>query len=274
MSTFPSIDDGDFELYGLGALGPDENARVRRALEDADPADREDMLFRIAGAREAAAALVEAANLDVAPPEHVRAELLESIERRDPAAGAPPQGAVIDARSRFRPAVLVAAAAVVLVLGGTVATIALSSDDDVTDVAGPESPTTQQPVDPGESTDDPAGMVGEIMAAPDANITNASLGSGATAKLMASERLDMAVVEISGMPAAAEGMHYQLWLNGFGPNPIAGGALSVDSTDGRTLMGGIGELSQTSGVAVTQEPNTDPRPPAPTGEILMEMDMA
>ena len=120
---------------------------------------------------------------------------------------------------------------------------------------------------------DPTGMVDQIMAAPDANIVNASLDSGATAKVMESEQLDMAVLEISGMPEPSEGMHYQLWLNGFGPNPIAGGAMSIGA-DGSTLMGGIEELARTSGVAVTQEPNSDLRPPAPTGEVLMEMEMA
>lgn len=272
MSTFPSVGDGDFELYALGALGPDESRRVRQAIEDAEPTERENMLGHIVGAREAAAALVEAADLDEAPPEHIRATLLDSIGSQDAAPEAPRQGDVIDARSRFRPAALVAAAAVFVMLGGVAVTIALRTGDDATEIAGPETSTSQS-VDPGDTDDDPAVMVDQIMAAPDANITDASLDSGATAKVMASEQLDMAVLEISGMPAASEGMHYQLWLNGRGPNPVAGGAMSV-ATDGSTLMGGIDELDRTSGVAVTQEPNTDPRPPAPTGEVLMEMDMA
>lgn len=271
MSTTWSMDDGDFELYALGALGPEESRQVRQAIEDAEPDRREEMLRRISEAQEAAAALVEAADLDETPPEHVRAALLESIERGEQADPGASASDVIDAKPRFRPAILAAAAAVVVVLGAGVVALAVRTSEDTTEVAGPESSTTQVS-EPG-AADDPAGMVDEIMAAPDANITDASLDSGATAKVMASEQLDMAVLEISGMPAASDGMHYQLWLNGFGPNPIPGGAMSV-ATDGSTLMGGIDELARTSGVAVTQEPNSDPRPPAPTGEVLMEMEMA
>lgn len=271
MSAFPSIDDGDFELYALGALGTEESRRVRQALEDAEPEQREAMLRRIAEAREAAAALVEAEDLDEAPPARVRAQLLEAIDRGHTADRSTSDGDAIDARSRFRPATLAAAAAVVLLLGAGVVAIAVRSGDNTAEIAGPES-STAQTSEPGVD-DGPTGMVDQIMAAPDANIVNASLDSGATVKVMESEQLDMAVLEISGMPEPSEGMHYQLWLNGFGPNPIAGGAMSIGA-DGSTLMGGIEELARTSGVAVTQEPNSDLRPPAPTGEVLMEMEMA
>lgn len=266
MSTFPSDADGDFELYALDALSADEHERVRLALRDATPQEREAMLQRIASAQEAAAALTESADLDQTPPASVREELLRAIEKRDPATGASEGSNVFDARSRFRPAILAAAAVVVLVFGGAIATIAVRSGSDSTDIAGPED-TSQTSV----PTDDPTSMVDQIMNAPDANVTDAPLGGGAAAKLMASEQLNMAVVEVSGMPAAPEGMHYQLWLNGFGPDLVAGGPMTV--ADGQTLMAGIDELAQTSGVAVTQEPNSDPNPPAPTGEVLMEMDL-
>lgn len=271
MSGFPSLEDGDFELYGLDALDPGERALVLRAIAEAEPAEREEILRRIAGAEEAAAAVVDAADLDETPPERVRTAVLDAVATRD-RAGADERDPVLVARPRFRPVAVLAAAALALVLGGSVAAVALRSGDRADDVAGPEESTSRSVGDAPVSPSDPVGMAERISAMPDARVADEPLGSGASARVSMSEGLDMAVVEISGMPAPREGMYYQLWLDGRGPSPVAGGPMSM-ADDGRTLMGGIDGLARTSGVALTEEPDGDPYPAAPTGKVLMSMEM-
>lgn len=266
-------DDGTLELYGLDALDDVEHARVDRAIAAADPSAAETMRARIRDAREAAADLVAGAGLDVAPPPALRESVLGAVAARGgrggrgPAATPPGQASeeapgprpVAGRLPRWMPAAV--AAAVVLLAGGVIAGTVLV-DRGSGPTASQDGPAVAAPED---------GMYEQIMAAPDMSGHAVDMGAHGTAELVSSRSMDMGVVTFTGMPAAGEGMRYQLWL----VEP-AGGHRALPELQTReddTMVSEFSGLDGASEVMLTEEPMDAPPGDAPTGDQLVALEL-
>lgn len=263
-------DDGTLELYALDALDDVQRARVDRAIAAADPAAADAMRARIRDAREVAADLVAEAGADVAPPPELRATILDAVDARRAGGAAAPGTAeaagATDAGTGGRPArqrprwmPAAAAAAVVLLAGGVLVGTALRGG-----LGGPPPPQ-DAPV----PTTPTSGMYEQIMAAPDMSGDSVDMGSHGTAELVSSRSMDMGVATFTGMPAASEGMRYQLWL----VEP-AGGHVALPALQTRadgTMVSEFSGLRDSREVMLTEEPMAAAASPAPTGDMLVSL---
>jgi anti-sigma factor RsiW len=176
--------------YAVDALDDLERAAFERHLAECPACQQE-----VAGLQEAAGLL--GALSTTAPPPSLRDRVLADITtvRPLPPAVEPPvvvTGAhAPGGRSRFRPRLLVAAAAALIALGGAV-TIAQPWED--------ESSQTQLTA------------AERVAAAEDAETFTRTLDNGAEATLVRSRSLNEAVLVTSDMPDAPAGSVYELWL--------------------------------------------------------------
>jgi anti-sigma-K factor RskA len=176
--------------YAVDALDDLERAAFERHLAECPACQQE-----VAGLQEAAGLL--GALSTTAPPPSLRDRVLADITtvRPLPPAVEPPvvvTGAhAPGGRSRFRPRLLVAAAAALIALGGAV-TIAQPWED--------ESSQTQLTA------------AERVAAAEDAETFTKTLDNGAEATLVRSRSLNEAVLVTSDMPDAPAGSVYELWL--------------------------------------------------------------
>lgn len=286
--TPDSAHPADLDLYALDALTADEAEAVEHALVSAGSDDRSSMLAHIRSTREAAADLVADADLDVAPPPALRGRILElaaaekqsrsaadeppSTDGADagpPADETPGGAAVVDLsreRERRRPGPMtflaVAAAAVVLVVGGV--TIGRITDgagsEDNLPVAAPSAPSA--PSMPGEVT--------SMLAAEDLAVVRGSIAETGTATVLASKSVDMAVLSMTDLPEPSEGRAYQLWLMG-DHDPISAGTMEAGQV-GPSPSAQIDGIRDSAQIGITEEPAGGS--PAPTGQILLALDLA
>jgi anti-sigma factor RsiW len=176
--------------YAVDALDDLERAAFERHLAECPACQQE-----VAGLQEAAGLL--GALSTTAPPPSLRDRVLADITtvRPLPPAVEPPvvvTGAhAPGGRSRFRPRLLVAAAAALIALGGAV-TVAQPWED--------ESSQTQLTA------------AERVAAAEDAETFTRTLDNGAEATLVRSRSLNEAVLVTSDMPDAPAGSVYELWL--------------------------------------------------------------
>jgi anti-sigma factor RsiW len=176
--------------YAVDALDDLERAAFERHLAECPACQQE-----VAGLQEAAGLL--GALSTTAPPPSLRDRVLADITtvRPLPPAVEPPvvvTGAhAPGGRSRFRPRLLVAAAAALIALGGAV-TIAQPWED--------ESSQTQLTA------------AERVAAAEDAETFTKTLDNGAEATLVRSRSLNEAVLVTNDMPDAPDGSVYELWL--------------------------------------------------------------
>jgi anti-sigma factor RsiW len=176
--------------YAVDALDDLERAAFERHLAECPACQQE-----VAGLQEAAGLL--GALSTTAPPPSLRDRVLADITtvRPLPPAVEPPvvvTGAhAPGGRSRFRPRLLVAAAAALIALGGAV-TIAQPWED--------ESSQTQLTA------------AERVAAAEDAETFTRTLDNGAEATLVRSRSLNEAVLVTNDMPDAPDGSVYELWL--------------------------------------------------------------
>jgi anti-sigma factor RsiW len=176
--------------YAVDALDDLERAAFERHLAECPACQQE-----VAGLQEAAGLL--GALSTTAPPPSLRDRVLADITtvRPLPPAVEPPvvvAGAhAPGGRSRFRPRLLVAAAAALIALGGAV-TIAQPWED--------ESSQTQLTA------------AERVAAAEDAETFTKTLDNGAEATLVRSRSLNEAVLVTNDMPDAPDGSVYELWL--------------------------------------------------------------
>lgn len=214
--------------YAVDALDDIERAQFERHLTEC-PACRAE----VQSLREGAAVLGELA--DAAPPASLRAQVLSDIQGVRPL---PPLAASVpglperSTRRRFpRPMVgLVAAAAAVIALGAGTAIVQPWDD------AAPSNPGQVSAVE-------------QILDAPDAEATSDRLDDGATVTVTRSKRMNLAVLETTGLPELPDDQTYELWL--IHENQMVRAGLMDDAARSVMLKG---DAASASGAGITIEP--------------------
>ena len=273
-----TVHPADLDLYALDALDQEEADAVEQALVAATPDQRSSMLAHIRSTREVVADLVADADLDVPPPPSLRTRVLDLVTAE---AGtghdAPPPdaddtgdtggAAVVDLsrmRERRRPRtwtfLATAAAAIVLVAaGGTIGRLTGDAGpEDNLPVASPPAATM-----PDEVT--------SLLTAPDLEVSRGQVGGTGSATVLASKTADMAVISMTGIPEPAEGRAYQLWLMGPDHDPIPAGTMESGEV-GPSPSAELSGIRNSAQIGITEEPAGGS--PAPTGEVLLALDLA
>ncbi|WOF21456.1 anti-sigma factor [Microbacterium betulae] len=227
----------------LHALSPDEERALESALVG-DPdarrgADRD---------AETAAWLAEAVP-EVAPPAHVREELLARIAGEEQRTAAEHGAASPTARRRAkRPRrarfVLAASIALLLTIGIGAATISQFLDR-------PEAVVALE----------------RIESADDARVVDAAVPGGGTVALHWAPSSGEAVVVADGIPELTDGQQYELW-NVRGETPVSAGVFDGGTTDPTLLAG---EVAPGDVVAVTIEQAGGSPTGAPTTEPIVAL---
>jgi anti-sigma-K factor RskA len=223
----------EFELlelatpYALHAVSDDERAAIDRQLAAAPPSVAEAFRQEVRAVRETMTAVSAATAAE--PPTRLRAAVLAAVQ---------PDA---DRRSRWRTALLAAAAAIVVGLAAFGAGIALR----------PASTPS---------------MAQQIMAAPDVRTVSGQLAGG-TATVLFSRDKNAGVLVMNNVPPPSQGTVYQMWLLS-DKGPASAGtmntaAVAPSTTDMLTNLG------NSSALAFTVEPGNGS--PQPTGKILAEL---
>jgi anti-sigma-K factor RskA len=214
------------EIHALsGAYAVDALDDVERARFEAHLAACAECQAEVASLQDATAAL--ALLTEVAPPAALREQLLADITKVRPL---PPVVARIDARRPRRWTNLVAAAAVLGVLGGGAVVVQNILDDT----------SSTPPSNPGD----------QVLSAADVEHVTTDLGNGATATVSRSLTEDKAVLVTRNLPAAPKGSVYQLWLLKDGRMVSAG--LMPRSGNQTVLL--EGSADDATGAGITIEP--------------------
>jgi anti-sigma-K factor RskA len=223
----------EFELlelatpYALHAVSDDERAAIDRQLAAAPPSVAEAFREEVRAVRETMTAVSAATAAE--PPTRLRAAVVAAVQ---PDAGH---------RSRWRTALLAAAAAIVVGLAAFGAGIALR----------PASTPS---------------MAQQIMAAPDVRTVSGQLAGG-TATVLFSRDKNAGVLVMNNVPPPSQGTVYQMWLLSDKAPTSAGtmntAAVAPSTTDLLTNLGNSNAL------AFTVEPGNGS--PQPTGKILAEL---
>ena len=225
----------DFELlelatpYALHAVSDAERAVIDRQLAAAPPSVAEAFREEVRAVCETMTAVSAATAAE--PPTRLRTAVLATVQ--------PDTGR----RSRWRTALLAAAAAIVVGLAAFGAGIALR----------PSSKPS---------------MAEQIMAAPDVRTVSGQLAGG-TATVMFSRDRNAGVLVMNNVPPPSQGTVYQMWLLG-DKGPTSAGtmntaAVAPSTTDILTNLG------SSSALAFTVEPGTGS--PQPTGKILAKLEL-
>jgi anti-sigma-K factor RskA len=225
----------DFELLGLAtpyalhAVSDAERAAIDRQLAAAPPSVVEAFREEVRAVRETMTAVSAATAAE--PPTRLRAAVLAAVQ--------PDTGR----RSRWRTALLAAAAAIVVGLAAFGAGITLRPS---------ATPT----------------MAEQIMAAPDVRTVSGQLAGG-TATVLFSRDMNAGVLVMNNVPPPSQGTVYQMWLIG-DKGPTSAGtmntaAVAPSTTDMLTNLGNSNAL------AFTVEPGNGS--PQPTGKILAKLSL-
>ena len=225
----------DFELlelatpYALHAVPDAERAAIDRQLAAAPPSIVEAFREEVRAVRETMTAVSVATAAE--PPTRLRAAVLAAAQPG------------IGRRSRWRTALLAAAAAIVVGLAAFGAGITLRPS---------ATPT----------------MAEQIMAAPDVRTVSGQLAGG-TATVLFSRNMNAGVLVMNNVPPPSQGTVYQMWLIG-DKGPTSAGtmntaAVAPSTTDMLTNLGNSNAL------AFTVEPGNGS--PQPTGKILAKLSL-
>jgi anti-sigma-K factor RskA len=225
----------EFELlelatpYALHAVSDAERAAIDRQLAAAPASVAEAFREEARAVRETMTAVSAATAAE--PPTRLRATVLAALQSD---AGR---------RSRWRTALLAAAAAIVVGLAAFGAGIAMR----------PSSKPT---------------MAEQIMAAPDVRTVSGQLAGG-TATVLFSRGMNAGVLVMNNVPPPSQGTVYQMWLLG-DKGPTSAGtmntaAVAPSTTDMLTNLG------NSSALAFTVEPGNGS--PQPTGKILAKLQL-
>lgn len=204
------------------------------ALDDLERARFEAHLSACAECQAEVSSLQDAAALfsatsEVAPPAAMRARILADIKTVRPL---PPVVARLEARRPRRWTGMIAAAAVLGVLGGGVTVWQQQSD--------PTTPSVAK-----------LSAARQVMAAADAVRVAKDLGNNGTIKVYRSESLGKAALVTQGLPAAPEGKVYQLWLQNAAGHMVQAGFVT-GSGHQEAVFGGDANTAQ--GVGISVEP--------------------
>jgi anti-sigma-K factor RskA len=225
----------EFELlelatpYALNAVSDAERAAIDRQLAAAPASVAEAFREEARAVRETMTAVSAATAAE--PPTRLRATVLAAVQSD---AGR---------QSRWRTALLAAAAAIVVGLAAFGAGIAMR----------PSSKPT---------------MAEQIMAAPDVRTVSGQLAGG-TATVLFSRGMNAGVLVMNNVPPPSQGTVYQMWLLG-DKGPTSAGtmntaAVAPSTTDMLTNLG------NSSALAFTVEPGNGS--PQPTGKILAKLSL-
>jgi anti-sigma-K factor RskA len=228
-------DPTEFELlelatpYALHAVSDAERATIDRQLAAAPASVAEAFREEVRAIRDTMTAVSAATAAN--PPTRLRAAVLAAVQSD---AGR---------RSRWRTALLAAAAAIVVGLAAFGAGIAMR----------PSSKPT---------------MAEQIMAAPDVRTVSGQLAGG-TATVLFSRGMNAGVLVMNNVPPPSQGTVYQMWLLG-DKGPTSAGtmntaAVAPSTTDMLTNLG------NSSALAFTVEPGSGS--PQPTGKILAKLSL-
>jgi anti-sigma-K factor RskA len=213
----------------LHAVSDAERAAIDRQLAAAPASVAEAFREEVRAVRDTMTAVSAATAAD--PPTRLRATVLAAVQSD---AGR---------RSRWRTALLSAAAAIVVGLAAFGAGIAMRP-----------SPTPS--------------MAQQIMAAPDVRTVSGQLAGG-TATVLFSRGMNAGVLVMNNVPPPSQGTVYQMWLLG-DKGPTSAGtmntaAVAPSTTDMLTNLG------NSSALAFTVEPGNGS--PQPTGKILAKLQL-
>jgi anti-sigma-K factor RskA len=226
----------EFELlelatpYALHAVSDAERAAIDRQLAAAPASVAEAFREQARAVRETMTAVSAATAAE--PPTRLRATVLAAV-----------QSDAASRRSRWRTALLAAAAAIVVGLAAFGAGIAMR----------PSSKPT---------------MAAQIMAAPDVRTVSGQLAGG-TATVLFSRGMNAGVLVMNNVPPPSQGTVYQMWLIG-DKGPTSAGtmntaAVAPSTTDTLTNLG------NSSALAFTVEPGNGS--PQPTGKIFAKLSL-
>ncbi|HEY2449942.1 MAG TPA: anti-sigma factor [Mycobacterium sp.] len=225
----------DFELlelatpYALHAVSDDERAAIDRQLAAAPPSVAEAFREEVRAVRETMTTVSAATAAE--PPIHLRAAVLAAVQPD------------VVRRSRWRTALVAAAAAIVVGLAAFGAGIALRPPPKLT-------------------------MAEQIMTAPDVRTVSGQLAGG-TATVVFSRDMNAGVLVMNNVPPPSQRTVYQMWLIG-DKGPTSAGtmdtaAVAPSTTDTLTSLGNATAL------AFTVEPGNGS--PQPTGKILAKLSL-
>lgn len=259
-----TINPQDLDLYALDALPEREAKAVEADLAAAAPADQASMLAYIADTREVMAGLVAFADLDTAPPAHLRQRILDTAASSPTGVGTSTRTNVIDLDHTHRgrrtgpmTALTVAAAAVALLAGGVV--IGRVTNDPATGNLPPSSPTAGSMPSHARS----------LLAADDLAVVRGQIAETGTATVLASKSANIAVISMTDLPQPAAGRSYQLWLMG-DHQPIPAGTMEAGQV-GPSPSAKLDNIRDSEQIGITEEPAGGS--PAPTGPVLLTLDI-
>ena len=215
--------------YALNAISDSERVAIDRQLAAAPTTVADAFSDEVRAVRETMAVISAATAAE--PPDRLRAAVL---------AGAQSDTA---RRSRWRTAVLAAAAAIVVALAAFGAGVALRP---------PPTPT----------------MAEQIMAAPDVRSVSADLAGG-KATVVFSRDMNAGMLLMNNVPPPSQGTVYQMWLVG-DKGPVSAGTMDTAAvTPSTTHM--FSDLGNSSVLAFTVEPGNGS--PQPTGKIFAKLSL-
>jgi anti-sigma-K factor RskA len=215
--------------YALNAISDSERVDIDRQLAAAPTTVADAFNDEVRAVRETMAAI--SATTAAEPPDRLRAAVLA--------------GAQTDTtrRSRWRPAVLAAAAAIVVALAAFGAGVALRP---------PPTPP----------------MAEQIMAAPDVRSVSADLAGGKATVVFSRDR-NAGMLLMNNVPPPSQGTVYQMWLVG-DKGPVSAGTMDTAAvTPSTTHM--FSDLGNSSMLAFTVEPGNGS--PQPTGKIYAKLSL-
>jgi anti-sigma-K factor RskA len=215
--------------YALNAISDSERVAIDRQLVAAPTAVAGAFDDEVRAVRETMAVISAATAAE--PPDRLRAAVLAGVQ------------ADTARRSRWRTAVLAAAAAIVVALAAFGAGVALRP---------PPTPT----------------MAEQIMAAPDVRTVSADLAGGKATVVFSRDR-NAGVLLMNNVPPPSQGTVYQMWLVG-DKGPVSAGTMDTAAvTPSTTHM--FSDLKNSSVLAFTVEPGNGS--PQPTGKIFAKLSL-
>lgn len=226
----------EFELlelatpYALNAVSDAERAAIDRQLAAAPASVAEAFREEVRAVRDTMTAVSAATAAE--PPTRLRATVLATVQSD---AGR---------RSRWRTALLSAAAAIVVGLAAFGAGIAMR----------PSSKPT---------------MAEQIMAAPDVRTVSGQLAGG-TATVLFSRGMNAGVLVMNNVPPPSQGTVYQMWLLG-DKGPTSAGTMNTAAVAPSTTAM-LPNLGNSSALAFTVEPGSGS--PQPTGKIFAKLSLS
>ena len=215
--------------YALNAISDSERAAIDRQLAAAPTTVASAFNDEVRAVRETMAVISAATAAE--PPDRLRAVVLAGVQS-DTAR-----------RSRWRTAVLAAAAAIVVALAAFGAGVALRP---------PATPATAE----------------QIMAAPDVRSVSADVAGG-KATVVFSRDKNAGMLLLNNVPPPSQGTVYEMWLVG-DKGPVSAGTMDTAAvTPSTTHM--FTDLGHSSVLAFTVEPGNGS--PQPTGKIFAKLSL-